>query len=1224
MQLTQKDEEKSFYENIKKIRNDISEGDLIKIQSLIDEVIKYDVFDFIARVSSLNLLIENQNKSILFDALIAGLLTNNRTIFTGTAKMSCGKFKKIIRKLETMNLKLLVDPSENAFIERVLYFGNHWILPGINYFPSYTLQGFIDILCCHDLRFDEKFVQQFHQLINFILKISDYIVCSMGYNLESIKNVNQNEIYIPDSKLAETMKNCVCLDYSLIKTLIPDEQLRKNLFVEFENKELIQVIKYEIQDFFCSPFLKAKDDIVIILNPSILASFAVHQLVLLADSYGVKDKLINAFNNEIWKKCRIDLRNLGHYKIKESVYGIDLIDNPSRKEAILVVGNNKLLFIHFLCDSGEEYDRHSMFGRQTLSIDPPSISDRMEYFIKNISVLDRENVYQIVILNSFGRSIKVKVSQQHHILFLSPFELHCIAVNEQHDDFLPRYIDAKKKLNMIPSPLLSELNIIESYVSNNYSFYISDDFDTKTVAVFWGLENSLDYIIRAIKKEDRQLVEYFDGEHFCEVILKDSQRKIYCLANREEKYVKFLLKFDYCNIWVTTAKWSSIEELHGYLPIVDAISYWLAEAKAILNRIMFPYQTMCLQIVILSSLEEGHKKLTDEFTISDFISYNHAGNTIQMILQSQAYQLFVKKEYDAEKEMIESLIYELEKISNIQMNIDKKYIDGLFANPLKRKIYIVNLATSPSFAPPTGGMQTILEEEENRLLDEIGEYFLSLPEYDYGKVLDKDRENLANKVVGYLYSILQAEIALIKPDGIYEKVCFDLETVMYHVILIQSTFAYNKACHPEKSEEIIKQYNMASKTSIALKFLAEYIASTPPKGNNSLGSMQYDRILAICSLIIDWAYKNDLFKYNIFNAPIEFLKSGRIGMSKSEIDYLSQVNGIARNQQLEIFSDPRIPTYDPVNLINDFKNKIDEAFADEYGFTFDQFTQCIFAISDYGDKIEDDVKRVPQQIIFKEVSKQTLISIDIIEKIINQISLCQRSDFLVPPKPYKTYDVFPWRFNRDLSFTRRPIIQYNGDLIWGNRQLRHMWRYTVDLIMTGKYKARKPKLKQLIGKLSNKRGNDFNAAVAKKISLVEGLIVCEKLSKINGKRITDENNNVLGDIDVLYIVPKNMKIVVGEVKDFSIAKNPYEMNQEYKRIFVDEDKPSYLTKHKRRVEWVKNNIEDVKKHFSLVDGNWTVKSVMFVSEEIISNLFYHQKEKIIVYSNITKELLETV
>ena len=246
----------------------------------------------------------------------------------------------------------------------------------------------------------EEFIQKSNQMINLALEISDRIVRLMGYNLDSINHIEQSRIKVPDSRLAETMKHCVCLDYSFVEDLMPDESLRQNLFVEFENKELAQVVNGQQQEFFPHPFLQANNGEIILLNPSILASFTIHQLVLLADSYGIKQQLIDAYNNEIWRKCRQDLRNLGHKKIKESEYGITLMNNQHRKEEILAVGSNKLLFVQFICDSGDSYDSHSMFSQQIMEPDTPPNRARAEYFIKNLPFADWENIYQIVILNS--------------------------------------------------------------------------------------------------------------------------------------------------------------------------------------------------------------------------------------------------------------------------------------------------------------------------------------------------------------------------------------------------------------------------------------------------------------------------------------------------------------------------------------------------------------------------------------------------------------------------------------------------------------------------------------------------------------------------------------------------------------------------------------------------------------------------------------------------------
>ena len=44
----------------------------------------------------------------------------------------------------------------------------------------------------------------------------------------------------------------------------------------------------------------------------------------------------------------------------------------------------------------------------------------------------------------------------------------------------------------------------------------------------------------------------------------------------------------------------------------------------------------------------------------------------------------------------------------------------------------------------------------------------------------------------------------------------------------------------------------------------EYVAACPPKGDKAVGIGEYEYILAICSMIVDWAYKNDLFFYHIF------------------------------------------------------------------------------------------------------------------------------------------------------------------------------------------------------------------------------------------------------------------------------------------------------------------------------------------------------------------------
>lgn len=1201
-------------------------GDEAELQAIVKEVSKYDIFDFITRVSSLNLLIENQNKNILFDALIQSLLLCKRSTYTSTICMSNGKFRNIISRLDNLELKQMVDPAENAFIERVRYYGNYWIFPGTNYTPSYCLQGFLNALCLRNLGLHPDFTRKAHQLINFVLFISDVAAKMLGYDLSVIRNVGPHSIRIPDAVLMGKLQFCTRFDYSLIQTLIEDQSLCDSLFSDFQEGAISQVLDGNWQKFFAKPFLMANDGSVVLLNPTILVPFLMHRIVALADEYGVKKTLVNAYNRELWNKCRQDLRKLGHKKIDQRAYGIELINDSYRKEEICTVGNDKLLFVHFVCDAADDYDIDTMFQEYKLNDGHPRVQERAKYFMEHLPQIQKGSVYQIVIINSFGRLVGCELSRGEldYTVTLSPAELHYISVNDHNrENFIPRYIDAKKHLKLLHPPMMSsELNYIEVYKQHDHSFYISDDFNPKTTYADFGFEWALDYVIRATQKEDRHLIDHYDGQHLAEVVLSDPARGIYIVEGSGKKAPEMVVKFAWGNIWFTTDDITRIEQVNIVATLIDAISYWLAECKNIVNKMLFSVDTIRIHLSLSSPIEEYFGISENDAPFSKCIRYEHCGNMIQMMWSSAAYMLFGGHSNNIEKEMLLSILLELGKMNGA--TVDLSGLDQLFINPLKRKVYAVDVTNTPHMVPTSGSIQLISAEEENRLLDEIGEHFLTLPEYDYGKVPDDKRAALANKVVGYLYSLLQAEVASVKPDGVYEKVCFDLETVMYRAMLSQRRYAYDISCYPEKATQIVEEHNNTNKSSVALKFLAEYIAATPPNGDRILGAMQYDRILAICSLIIDWAYRNDLFRYNIFNSPVQFLPSGRIGMPREEGEYLAKINSVARSKRLESLSDPNISVYSPSHLINTYQAELDNAFLDEYGFSFQQFMQCIFSLGEYGEKMGGDVKKAPRTTVVNELAKKENIAPDIVDKVIGQITLGPRQDYLIAPAPFSKNDVYPWRFNRELSFTRRPIIQHNDDLIWGNRQLHHMWRYTIDLIIEGKYKARKTKLKKLIGKLGDKRGNDFNSVVARKLSSFNGLIVQEKLAKVNGKKIADPSGNVLGDIDVFYIVPDQFKLVVGEVKDFSFAKNPYEMDQEYQRIFVDGEKPCYMTKHKRRAAWIEGHLDDVKKHFNLPDGKWTVKPVMFVSEDIVSNAFYHQGDTIIVYSDITEDIVKSV
>ena len=150
------------------------------------------------------------------------------------------------------------------------------------------------------------------------------------------------------------------------------------------------------------------------------------------------------------------------------------------------------------------------------------------------------------------------------------------------------------------------------------------------------------------------------------------------------------------------------------------------------------------------------------------------------------------------------------------------------------------------------------------LCDEIGDYFRVIKKIPIGIIPNEKCSEYCNETVEFLYKKLLDYISKYNSKILIKLLCFDLESIIYHTMIIQNTYSYNLACYPEKSSKIINDYNMLNASSISLRFLIELVSSVQPIGDDFIGFTDYENMLSICYAIITYAYDNDLFFYNIF------------------------------------------------------------------------------------------------------------------------------------------------------------------------------------------------------------------------------------------------------------------------------------------------------------------------------------------------------------------------
>jgi hypothetical protein len=216
-----------------------------------------------------------------------------------------------------------------------------------------------------------------------------------------------------------------------------------------------------------------------------------------------------------------------------------------------------------------------MFAFTTIEVD--SIENRWKEVLELEGVLKKEKFYELTIINSLGRGVLLGFREEPclHNITLSPFELFCISINERnHPNFLPYYMESRKKLNSGGIPSVAEINYVDMYVNNDYSFYVGDDVDPRTTLIWAGFGDSVDYLNKALLIWDKQLAEIPGSAYFKEIVLNESARNIYCTIDKTN--FTLMNRFQNIDVWLSAENPSSMDELNLLRSVLDLCTYWFS------------------------------------------------------------------------------------------------------------------------------------------------------------------------------------------------------------------------------------------------------------------------------------------------------------------------------------------------------------------------------------------------------------------------------------------------------------------------------------------------------------------------------------------------------------------------------------------------------------------------------------------------------------------------
>jgi hypothetical protein len=679
------------------------------------------------------------------------------------------------------------------------------------------------------------------------------------------------------------------------------------------------------------------------------------------------------------------------------------------------------------------------------------------------------------------------------------------------------------------------------------------------------------------------------------------------------------------------------------MQFADAIAYWLWQFSPKLKTILADGTQGLTRILIEIGLLQPdnwdvRKEIQDDSPPSIEVSAHVRSGTLTINFRPTMFNLLEGPDNRGERHMMQEVLRGLRELlidpQQLSDQIRQDILDTYAPISNKKMIMTLDIRAKPDLDPrdvPRFRPKQKANVEE--MLDELGEHLITANALPIGPIPDTERTHIINDlIVPFCFEKFKKLVASLNPRGLLEWLVRQNESTLREIASHGLTIPTRVACFgavSEVVERIREELPELSATAMASRFVIEHIASQPPSGLRPISLSVYDDLLALTVEMIDFGFESDLIHFNLADIRLAILPSGRLGTDRTGYSsaheaFRSNATGEEISRATKSFKRHWGQTTSASKKA-DLLDRIDEAATEEFGHSLTELLNLLTEAMNIGRDINPTFVSLPASELISQLSGRLGWQTAKVAGASELLSLKPRADFLKPPRPHRLEDIVPWRFNRSLSYLRRPFLFLSADqdseVVWGNRALYSAWTYLINLFMEARLKAQSLKLRQLLGQINEINGDEFNDRVADAFEAHDDLIVKRRVKKIDHLKLLAEHGD-LGDIDVLVVNAVKKIIWVVECKSLAVGRMPFEMTNEITNLFRGKKgKTSIIERHQKRVDWVADNLSDVLTWLGVpVSEGWRVEGVIVVDRELFTPYLEKSAMPVIAFHDLPSVL----
>ena len=1227
------------------------------VEVLSEKLSVYDAVDLLATVGALQLVPENADRAIRLEAFAHAVAAlPERSGKPPIGRQQLARFCNT-RPLGNGWIPEAEDPCANLFTQGIPFHGGSFVVfPGSAPESIFILRHLMYTLIEeHDPLLHAEFVREAQDLLTGMLALSTAIASRAGLDrgVVPVSAENKAKVVIPEKGHLDKLKHAVRFSREEFVALLRAAGIDAAALQELTHPlGHVTLANYKVRhgELLTHPLIQTNDQIIVAL-PGALIAATNHALIDRAVRWGASEALAAHYNQAVWRTVA---EALSYLEVREDASPLaPLPAVRCLRDRVARFDTDKLLYVLLVTDPLTAFDNGAVFGTWP----PEDLSDLVIKRLADIeqhlfSLTDAPNeVLALVLIQGAGRwpNIMVHRSADAPSLFLcmSAADLQTIALLERGDPLsLWKYARAHWQLyDSMPVVAPSVLDEFSVYLSGGHCYLLPASvlFEPHIIVLPTDEEGELNR--RALLQEDWHAVS-FSQSYAVEVmrLYEKPNVPLYRLHGLWGEPMAVVVEGLPLPIWATVAfgEDGKPEPLAAFesafaAGILPAIVYWLWQFTPSLGPYLEPLATMyrTLRIEVTPPSQESWQQEAEEGASSkelliELVRDMESG-ILRLIMPSAVRRIFEQRDNEGERMIMLAVLYGVREFlpepqhSDLTDDIIRAIVDDSAPIGIKKMMLVSDLQSVPDQDSRDLSPYRIVQEADVNTLRR--EMLLSMSQVAFEPHTAKDWNELYDHVVEWFYRLFERVISTLSSDNLLEWLIRYHETITYEAAHAHASLLPRLECFssvPDMVAELVRMTPDASMAAVASRFLIEYVVAQPPHGLRPISLDVYDHLLALAALITEFGFESDLIHLRLvvpaeteggFEAARERFMDAR---DSFRVAFASGQIARARQELEDYWTQKQLGAYPDA-----IATKVEVATQAEFGLPLTKIATLLGNIGQIGDAFEPSLVCLPVEELVDRLETEFSWSREEVQQMLHHFTLEPRDRFLGLPPGESAY---PWQFNRAFSFARRPFVQRERggqpEVLWGQRHLYRAGQNLFDLLFSGRYKAKTPELRALMGEIGHLHGEMFNDTVADQLKEQPNLRVKRRVEKVGALKIRGPHGK-LGDIDILVAHLSRQCLYVIECKDLGLARTPREIANEMEAFFDGKHgEKSTIERHLLRVEWVQNHLQDVVTWLTgqPYDREWTLESLIVVDDVLFGPYVRRSPVRVVPVENLIQVL----